>query len=147
MIQWISFHCMQMIPFMVVRGRMKRMVRMNSVYLSLRAFLPSLQNKNVLVRTDNMSAVYHINHQGGTRSARCLQVIKKLLSWSSLRLLSLKAVYISEYVQSSSCEQSSRPAVSNCTLSRRVVWPILRANLAPNMAICSAKRVSELHSL
>ncbi len=41
-----------------------------------------------------MSAVYHINHQAGTRSARCLQVTKKLLSWSSLKLLSLKAVYI-----------------------------------------------------
>ncbi len=41
-----------------------------------------------------MSAVYHINHQGGTRSARCLQVTKKLLSWSYLKLLSLKAVYI-----------------------------------------------------
>ncbi len=69
-------------------------LELRAVYLSLRAFLPSLQNKHVLVRTDNMSAVYHINHQGGTRSARCLQVTKKLLSWSSLKLLSLKAVYI-----------------------------------------------------
>ncbi len=69
-------------------------LELRAVYLSLRAFLPSLQNKHVLVRTDNMSAVYYINHQGGTRSARCLQVTKKLLSWSSLKLLSLKAVYI-----------------------------------------------------
>ncbi len=69
-------------------------LELSAVHLSLRAFLPSLQNKRVLVRMDNMSAVYHINHQAGTRSARCLQVTKKLLSWSSLKLLSLKAVYI-----------------------------------------------------
>ncbi len=94
-----------------------------------------------------MSAVYHITHQGGTRSARCLQVTKKLLSWSSLRLLSLKAVYISEYVQSSSCEQSSRPAVSNCTLSRRVVRPILRANLAPEARYSTIVGVTSTQSL
>ncbi len=40
-----------------------------------------------------MSAVYHINHQGGTRSARCLQVTNKMHSWSALKRLSLKAVY------------------------------------------------------
>ncbi len=93
-------------------------LELRAVHLSLRALLPLLQNKHVLVRMDNMSAVYHIkarqgkarqgkficiahfihsgniNHQGGTRSAQCLQVTKKLLSWSSLELLSLKAVYI-----------------------------------------------------
>ncbi|KAI2664006.1 Leucine zipper transcription factor-like protein 1 [Labeo rohita] len=36
-------------------------LELRAVYLSLRTFLPSLQNKHVLKRMDNMSAVHHIN--------------------------------------------------------------------------------------
>ncbi len=38
-------------------------------------------------RTDNTSTVYHINHQGGTRSLCCLQVV-------SPHLVSLRSVYV-----------------------------------------------------
>ncbi|KAL1007344.1 hypothetical protein UPYG_G00085280 [Umbra pygmaea] len=34
--------------------------------------------RHILVRTDNSSTVYHINHQGGTRSLRCVQVTQDL---------------------------------------------------------------------
>lgn len=39
-----------------------------AVHLPLRHFLPFLKNRHGLVRSDNTSTVYHMNHQEGTRS-------------------------------------------------------------------------------
>ncbi len=62
--------------------------------MALKRLIAFLQDKHVLVRTDNMSAVYHINHQGGTRSLRCLQESRRLLFWAHPRLASIRAIYI-----------------------------------------------------
>ncbi|KAF1376105.1 hypothetical protein PFLUV_G00227210 [Perca fluviatilis] len=40
------------------------------------------------------STVFHINHQGGTNSARLLQVSQDLLTWAAPHLPSLRAVYL-----------------------------------------------------
>ncbi|XP_052449323.1 uncharacterized protein LOC128011199 [Carassius gibelio] len=69
-------------------------LELRAIYLSLRHLIPFLQDRHVLVRTDNMSAVYYINHQGGTRSLRCLQETRRLLFWAHPRLASLRAIYI-----------------------------------------------------
>ncbi|KAI2659616.1 enzymatic polyprotein [Labeo rohita] len=42
-------------------------LELRAVYLALKRLIHFLQGKHVLVRTDNMSTVYHINHQGGNR--------------------------------------------------------------------------------
>ena len=41
-------------------------LELRAIHLGLRALLPFIQGKHVLVRTDNRSAVYYVNHQGGT---------------------------------------------------------------------------------
>ena len=69
-------------------------LELKAVHLGLRALLPFVRGKHVLVRTDNTSTVYHINHQGGTRSLRCLQVAQVLLWWAAPRLASLRAIYV-----------------------------------------------------
>ena len=65
-----------------------------AVYLALRALLPLIQGKHVLVRTDNTVAVCYINHQGGTRSLHCLKMAQKPHFWSLPRLASVRAIYI-----------------------------------------------------
>ena len=42
-----------------------------AVHMALQLFLPFLRGRHVLVRSDNVSTVSHINHQGGTRSCCC----------------------------------------------------------------------------
>ncbi len=69
-------------------------LELKAVYMALKRLIVFLQDKHVLVRTDNMSAVYHINHQGGTRSLRCLQDSRRLLFWAHPRLASIRAIYI-----------------------------------------------------
>lgn len=69
-------------------------LELRAVHLALRHFLPHLEGRNVLIRSDNTSTVYHINHQGGTRSARLLKVSRDLLEWAAPRLSSLRAVYL-----------------------------------------------------
>ena len=59
-------------------------LELRAIHLGLRALLPFIQGKHVLVRTDNRSAVYHVNHQGGTRSRRCLNTAQGLLFWAYL---------------------------------------------------------------
>ena len=62
--------------------------------LVLKALLSSIQGRHVLIRTDSSSTVYHIHHQGGTKSLRCLQVAQKLLFGAFQHLASLKAIFI-----------------------------------------------------
>ena len=85
-----------------VRGRWEHLwdkehinvLELRAIHLGLRALLPFIQGKHVLVRTDNRSAVYHVNHQGGTRSRRCLKIAQGLLFWAFPRLTSLRAVHV-----------------------------------------------------
>ncbi|KAI2642399.1 ORF V: Enzymatic polyprotein [Labeo rohita] len=64
-----------------------------AVFLALRRFRLMLHGEHVLVRTDNMATVAYINHQGGLRSRRMLQLARHLL-WSLKWLKSLSAVHI-----------------------------------------------------
>ena len=61
---------------------------LRAIYLALRALLPFIQAKHVLGRTDRSVAVYYVNHQGGTRSMRCLKMTKRLHFWAFPRLAS-----------------------------------------------------------
>ena len=69
-------------------------LELKAIHLALQRFLPVLQHQHVLVRTDSTVAVYYVNHQGGTRSQRCLKVAEALLTWAWPRLSSLRAVHI-----------------------------------------------------
>ena len=70
------------------------LLELRAVHLALVELLPFIRGRHVLVRSDNSSTVYHINHQGGTRSLRCLQETRRLLLWAFPRLASLRALFI-----------------------------------------------------
>ena len=63
-----------------------------AVHGALQFFLPFLGGQHVLVQSDNVSTVSHINHQGGTKSARLLQASRDLLLWAAPCLASLRAM-------------------------------------------------------
>ena len=65
-----------------------------AVYLALMALMSQIQGRHVLVRSDSVTAVYFINHQGGTRSAGCLSAARSVLELAQERLLSLRAVHV-----------------------------------------------------
>ena len=67
---------------------------LRAIFLALQHFLPVLKGWHVLVPTDSTSAVYHINHQGGTRSKLGLQVSEQLLTWAFPHFLSLRAIHL-----------------------------------------------------
>lgn len=77
-----------------VRTDHVNVLELRAVHLALQHFLPYLEGRHVLVRSDNISAVSQINHQGGTRSARLLWVTQDLLNWAASRLASLRAMYL-----------------------------------------------------
>ena len=49
------------------QGEHINVLELREVHLALRELLPHIRYRHVLVRTDNTSAVFHVNHQGGTR--------------------------------------------------------------------------------
>ena len=49
-------------------------LELRAIHLALRKFLPYLRGRHVLIRCENKSAVYNVNHQGGIRSIQSLQV-------------------------------------------------------------------------
>ncbi|XP_032403374.1 uncharacterized protein LOC116709131 [Xiphophorus hellerii] len=69
-------------------------LELQAVFLALQSFLPGLQGKHVLVRSDNTTVVFHINHQGGTRSRKLLCLTRRLLTWAAPCIASLRAAYI-----------------------------------------------------
>ncbi|XP_051740767.1 uncharacterized protein LOC127507586 [Ctenopharyngodon idella] len=69
-------------------------LEMMAVFRALKYFLPDLWGHHVLVRTDNMSVVSYINHQGGLRSRQLCKLSHQILLWSQGKLLSLRAAYI-----------------------------------------------------
>ncbi|XP_043992837.1 uncharacterized protein LOC122842759 [Gambusia affinis] len=76
------------------RSKHINVLELRAVHLALRHFLPHLEGRHVLIRSDNTSVVYHINHQGGTRSAQLLQESRDLLNWATVHLCTLRAVYL-----------------------------------------------------
>ncbi|XP_073732565.1 uncharacterized protein [Misgurnus anguillicaudatus] len=69
-------------------------LELQAVFFGLQHFLPEVAGRHVLVRTDNTTVVYYINHQGGTRSLQCLKIAQQLLPWANQHLASLRAMYL-----------------------------------------------------
>ncbi len=53
-----------------------------------------LGDHHVLVRTNNISVIAYINHQGGLRSCPLYRLARQILVWAQGKLCSLRAVYI-----------------------------------------------------
>ncbi len=69
-------------------------LELRAVFLALKYFLPVLGEHHVIVRTDNMAVVSHINRQGGSRSRTLDRLVRHLLLWSQDKFLSLRAVHV-----------------------------------------------------
>ncbi len=69
-------------------------LELRAVFLALIHFLPSLRGCHVIVRTDNMAVVSHINRQGGSRSHTLNRHACCLLLWAQYKFLSLRAVHV-----------------------------------------------------
>ena len=57
-------------------------------------FAKHLRGKRVLVRSDNMTVVTYINHQGGTRSSTLCMAVWKLWKWAEKNQVFFKAVHL-----------------------------------------------------
>ncbi len=64
------------------------------VHLALTHFLLFLTHSHVIVKTDNMAVVSHINRQGGFRSRTLNRHACQLLLWAQDKFLSLRAVHV-----------------------------------------------------
>ena len=67
---------------------------LKAVSLALQAFLPLLRGHPTLVRSDSLTVVAYINHQGGTHSVPlCLETLR-LLTWCRQEGIVLSASHI-----------------------------------------------------
>ncbi len=69
-------------------------LELRAVHLALTHFLPFLTNSHVIVRTDNMAVVPHINRLGGSRARTLNRHARQLLLWAQETFLSLRAVHV-----------------------------------------------------
>ncbi len=69
-------------------------LEMRAVWLALQHFQRQLKDKHVVIRTDNTTVEFYINHQGGTRSQSLLNLAQRLWKWADVHLLSLRARYL-----------------------------------------------------
>ncbi|XDV35989.1 hypothetical protein PO909_005843 [Leuciscus waleckii] len=69
-------------------------LEMLAVDNALRRFRPQIKGHHVLVRSDNMSVVAYINHQGGIRSRTLHRLTEHILIWAQHNLRSLRAAHV-----------------------------------------------------
>ncbi len=69
-------------------------LELRALFLALMYFLPVLGGYHIIVRTDNMAVVSHINRQGGSRSRTLDRLARHLLLWSQDKFLSLRPVHV-----------------------------------------------------
>ena len=65
-----------------------------AVFLALQQFQETVQNKSVMVATDNTTVVAYINKQGGTHSPALNQLTMELYSWLNLHHVVLRARHV-----------------------------------------------------
>ncbi len=75
---WLHINCLEML----------------AVCLGLRTFLPDLRAHHVLARSDSMTVVSYINHQGSLSSKRLFILAERFLEWAQLNLRSLRATHV-----------------------------------------------------
>lgn len=78
----------------VQRGWHINRLELLAVLLALKRFLPYLKGYHVLIRTDNMTVVSYLNHQGGLRSRPLYRLAEHVLLWAQTMFLSIRAVHI-----------------------------------------------------
>ena len=69
-------------------------LELEAVFRTVKHFLPSLKNKNVLIRSDNTTTVQYINKQGVTRSPKLCQLTWKLWQLAIKNNIVLRSAHI-----------------------------------------------------
>jgi ribonuclease HI len=65
-----------------------------AIFYGLKTFATSSKVKNILIRTDNTTAMAYINRYGGCRAPKCHEIAKDIWKWCEARGLILRASYI-----------------------------------------------------
>ncbi|XP_045202243.2 uncharacterized protein LOC123555716 [Mercenaria mercenaria] len=73
-------------------------LELEAVYRTMSHFLPVLQNKQVLVRSDNITAVQYLNKQGGTHSVKLCNLAQNIWSMALRHNMKLKSAHISGHM-------------------------------------------------
>ncbi len=69
-------------PLVEGGSRASHQLEMLAVCRACQFFLPDLKGHLVLIHSDNMSVLSHINHQGGLSSKHSFTLVKRLLEWA-----------------------------------------------------------------
>ncbi len=95
-------------------------LEMLAVCRACQFFLPDLIGRHVLIRSDNMSVVSYINHQGGVSSKRLFILAERLLEWAQLNLRSLRAAHLPGRLNQGAdmLSRSNAPQRSGCSIRR-----------------------------
>ena len=70
-------------------GASINVLELQAVFQALLHFKSYLQGKRVQIVTDNMTALYYLNKQGGTRQKDLLSISRDLLLWAHAQGMSL----------------------------------------------------------
>ena len=65
-----------------------------AVFFALKAFLENVEGVSVLIRSDNMSVVSHINKLGGTRSQILVEWTQRMFAWCVGRRIRIEAQHL-----------------------------------------------------
>ena len=77
-----------------MRGRHINYLVLMAILLALKHFEPLILHCHVLIRTDNTTALFYVNKQGGLSSLPLDRLARELTVWCVSRLKSIRAVHV-----------------------------------------------------
>ena len=78
-----------------------------AAFLALQTFVGNREGIHVLLKIDNMTAVYYINRMGGTHSKKLMEITSQIWNWSLDRKIFLSAKHLPG-IQNVDADQESR---------------------------------------
>ena len=122
-------------------------LELKAVHLALISFLPQVEKKNVLIRTDNSTVVAYINKEGGTRSLPLCLLMWEIFNWAENFNINLRAAHIpgKKNVIADSLSRSRKyHKLTEWSLDTEVVKKIFQIFYTPNIDLFATRENRQL---
>ena len=122
-------------------------LEMKAVQLALISFLPQVEGKNVLIRTDNSTVVAYINKEGGTRSLPLCLLTWEIFSWTDKYKINLTAAHIPgkrNVIADNLSRGRENHRLTEWSLDRKIVERIFHIFDTPNIDLFATQENRQL---
>lgn len=122
-------------------------LELKAIFLALQHFARSAYDTNILIRSDNKTAIACVNRQGTVRSQKLLDLSHQIWEWCELHNIFIRATYISSSDNHRADRASRRyPLESEWSLAQNIFDYITQRLGRPDIDLFASSATTKCHS-